>query len=153
MRELLSNPEVKILIEVGISIILGGLLGYERESANKPAGLRTHIMVSSVSTLFIALGLIAVGEFSSRYPNEIIKSDPIRVLQAIITGISFLGAGTIIRQRTEGGIEGLTTAASVFLASGIGISVALEKWIVAIGTTLLGLIILRLPFWGNKKSG
>lgn len=152
-NELLANPEVRILIEVGISMLLGGILGIEREAADKPAGLRTHIMVSSASTLFIALGLLAVGEFSGRFPNEIIKSDPIRVIQAIITGVSFLGAGTIIRQQSKGAVEGLTTAASVFLASGVGISVGLGKWILAVGTTVMALIILRgLPFKKKVKE-
>lgn len=152
IQDALANPEVMILIQVAISMALGGLLGIEREAADKPAGLRTHIMVSSASTLFIALGMVAVSEFSGIFPNEVIKSDPIRVLQAIITGVSFLGAGTIIHERSKGAIEGLTTAASVFLASGVGISVGFERWILAGGTTLLALIALRgLPRLSKRK--
>jgi putative Mg2+ transporter-C (MgtC) family protein len=147
LEQILSNSEVIILMKVGVSMLFGALLGFEREDADKPAGLRTHILVAGGSTLFFSLGLLAVKEFTVEYPNDVIASDPIRVLQAIITGVSFLGAGTIIRQRRKGAVEGLTTAASVFLACGIGISVSLEKWLIAIGSTILALAVLRgIPF-------
>jgi len=77
----------------------------------------------------------------------LVRADPIRIIAAVITGISFLGAGTIIRQGQRGEVEGLTTAASLLFASAVGINVALSQWILAVGATFLALIILRvIPF-------
>lgn len=134
-------------------MLLGSLMGIEREAADKPASLQTHILVAGAPTLFVALGLIIVGEFSGRYPEEIIKSDLVRDLQATMSGASFLGVGTIFRQRSKGAVEGLTTAASVFLACGIGITVALEQWILAAGVTIFSLIVLGgLPFQQKRRK-
>jgi putative Mg2+ transporter-C (MgtC) family protein len=82
--------------------------------------------------------------------NQLIQTDPIRVMEAVITGVSFLGAGTIIRHRGSQHVEGLTTAASLLFVAGIGISIALGHAILAIGLTILGLIILRGVSWLRK---
>jgi len=85
--------------------------------------------------------------------TQVFGADPIRIIAATITGVSFLGAGTIIRQRAGGDVKGLTTAASLLFASVVGISVALDQWIVSVGATLLALIVLRLlPFLENLFS-
>lgn len=136
--------EWQILIKVAIAMFLGALIGLDREVADKPAGLRTHMLVTGGATLLITLGFLTEEYFSAIVGTEIIRSDPIRIIAAVITGVTFLGAGTIIRQRDEKSVEGLTTAASILFASGVGVSVAISKWILAIGSTLLVLIILRL---------
>lgn len=136
--------EWEILVKVAIAMLLGALVGLEREAADKPAGLRTHMLVAGASTLLVTLGYMVEEYFTGIVGAEIIRSDPIRIIQAIITGVTFLGAGTIIRQRGEGDVEGLTTAASILFASGLGMSIALSKWILAIGGTVLVLITLRL---------
>lgn len=79
-----------------ISIGLGGLIGLEREIACKPAGLRTHMLVAGASTLFVILGDIIIHSFAQTTLFGVVQADPIRIMEAIITGISFLGAGTII---------------------------------------------------------
>jgi putative Mg2+ transporter-C (MgtC) family protein len=126
---------------IALAMLLGGLIGIEREFANKPAGFRTHMLVAGAAALFVGLGDALLGRFDPVAFPTIIQSDPIRIVEAIITGISFLGAGTIFR-RTEQ-VEGLTTAASILLSSALGISVALQQYALAFGVTLLALIVLR----------
>lgn len=126
---------------VALAGLLGGVIGLEREIANKPAGLRTHIFVAAGSALLVVLAESAV-EFVEEYSaDRQIAADPIRVIQAIVVGISFLGAGTIVHYK-DNQVEGLTTAASIFLTAGIGIAVAVGRIWLAAETTLLALIVL-----------
>jgi putative Mg2+ transporter-C (MgtC) family protein len=136
--------QVHILVRLVAAMLLGGLIGLDREAAQKPAGLRTHILVAGASSMLVSIGEMLVGKLSGELGSNVIMGDPIRIIAAIITGVSFLGAGTIIRQRSEGGVKGLTTAASLLFASVIGIAVSLSEWILAGGATLLVLVILRL---------
>ena len=130
-----------------MAMILGALIGLDRELAHKPAGLRTHMLVSGSAALLIALGNLTIEFFQQQLGIDLLQSDPIRIIAAVITGVSFLGAGTIIRQPTEGHVEGLTTAASLLFVSAVGMCVALSQWLLAIGATIIVLIILRLiPF-------
>ncbi len=129
---------------------LGAIIGLEREVSDKPAGLRTHIFVSAGAALLMLLGDAIVDNFEEQEANRIITADPIRVMQAIVIGISFLGAGTIIHQGKDR-VEGLTTAASVFLTAGIGIAVAVEHLVLAIGVTLFAVIVLWLVGWLKRR--
>ena len=136
--ELLS--QARVLITLVIAIVLGGLIGLEREMAGKPAGLRTHMLVAVSSALLVTLGNVIVIQFD--VPQHM-RADPIRIIEAIIVGISFLGAGTIIQREERGNVEGLTTSASILAAAAIGIAVALNLMVISVGTTLLILIINR----------
>ncbi|MDZ7772497.1 MAG: MgtC/SapB family protein [Balneolaceae bacterium] len=131
----------KILL-VACSILLGGLIGLEREFADKPAGLRTHMLVAGASTLLVILGDFMIRQYSGSPMVDAVMADPIRIMEAIITGISFLGAGTIIFRNREESVEGLTTAASILFAAAIGITVALEQIEMAAVLTLLVILIL-----------
>jgi putative Mg2+ transporter-C (MgtC) family protein len=139
------------LSSLGVVALAGGLgaiLGLEREIADKPAGLRTHIFVCAGSALLMLLGDSVVDSFDTE-SGGIINTDPIRVIQAIVIGISFLGTGTIVHQPGDR-VEGLTTAASIFLTAGIGIAVAAERTLLATGTTLMGVGVLALVGWGER---
>ena len=141
--------QFEILGEIVIAMILGGAIGFERESADKPAGLRTHMLVAGSAALLTGLGRVLVQQF---HMNEsIISADPIRIIEAVITGITFLGAGTIIRQRQGKEVEGLTTAASLLLVGAVGISVAMSQFVLAIGATVIMLLTLRGVKYGEKK--
>lgn len=145
--ELIHPADFFRLLKVAIAMALGALIGIEREAAKKPAGLRTHMLVAGAASFLVMLGNKVMIEFGSLVGAEYIGSDPIRIIAAVITGVSFLGAGTIIRLASDHEIEGLTTAASLLIASAVGIGVALSQWVLAVGTTLLVLITLRiLPF-------
>ena len=137
----MQQPQFQILAYAALAMILGGLVGLDREAARKPAGLRTHMLVSGAAALLVLLGQVMVKNYDAKLAS-LLTSDPIRIIEAIITGVSFLGAGTIMR-RESNQVEGLTTAASLLLAAAIGISVALSQWIVAVGLTLLVLLVLR----------
>jgi putative Mg2+ transporter-C (MgtC) family protein len=136
--------QVRILLEVALAMFLGGLIGLDREAAHKPAGLRTHMLISGTAAFLVGMGGLLTETFQRMVGSQQVQTDPVRIVEAIIAGISFLGAGTIIRHRGEGEVEGLTTAASMLFAAAIGIGVALSQGILAIGGTLLVLVTLRL---------
>ena len=135
------TDDLAVLGKIALSAILGGLIGLERELARKPAGLRTHILVAGASTLLVAVGNIIV----TRYPSpEYLRVDPVRIIEAIVVGISFLGAGTIIQRERGERVEGLTTAASILYTAAISVAVALEQMILAIGSAFFILVVNRL---------
>ncbi|MBZ0291388.1 MAG: MgtC/SapB family protein [Anaerolineae bacterium] len=136
--------QFEILLMVGLAMLLGGVIGLERELANKPAGLRTHMLVAGTAALFVALGTLIINDFSADIGEDVVRSDPVRILEAIVTGISFLGAGTIIRDRSKGRVEGLTTAASLLFASAIGGTVGVRQYVLAVGAVILVLITLSV---------
>ena len=135
---------------VGLAGLLGAVIGIEREIADKPAGLRTHIFVAVASALLVLLAKSVMESFQRDGSDVRIEGDPIRIIQAIIIGISFLGTGTIIHQR-GGNVEGLTTAASLFLTAGIGIAVGVGRVWLAAHTTLLALVILVVVSWIERR--
>lgn len=143
--------QLQLIGQVVAAGVLGGLVGFEREWSKKPAGLRTHMLVAAGACLFMLLGEIIVEQFARESENTIVKADPVRIMQAIIVGISFLGAGTIITNDHAQRIEGLTTAASVLLTTAIGIAIALQQWILAVGVTLITLAVLRLFGYASKE--
>jgi len=115
-------------------MILGGIVGVQRESTRKPAGLRTHVLVSVATAAFI-IACSASG----------MSTDGLsRVIQGIVTGIGFIGAGTILKLSQEHAIKGLTTAASVWMTAAIGVIVGLGSLGIALMVTVLALIILSL---------
>jgi putative Mg2+ transporter-C (MgtC) family protein len=135
--------QLAILAEVLLAMLLGGIIGIERTAANKPAGFRTHMLVAGAAALLVGLSDALVHRFTTGAYVDLIESDPIRVIQAVIAGISFLGAGTIFRHPKKQHVEGLTTAASLLLSGAIGISVALRQFVLAVAVTVLTLAVLR----------
>lgn len=131
--------DIYILLNTGLAMILGGVLGFEREVSDKPAGLRTHMLVCGAAALIVSVADIVLNYMSKGNP-PIIQTDPLRIIEAVITGVSFLGAGTILRQ--HGTVSGLTTAAGLLFAAVIGICVGIGALLLAIGGTLLALLTL-----------
>jgi putative Mg2+ transporter-C (MgtC) family protein len=138
-----SLPQLRLLLYIGLALLLGGVIGWEREEAEKPAGLRTHMLVCAAAALLVGLGEILTEEFRRDIFGDLVRTDPTRLLEAIITGVSFLGAGTIIRQRGRGSVAGLTTAASLLMTSGIGAAIALHQFVLAAGATVATFVTLR----------
>lgn len=138
------TTQFEILGSVLVALILGGLIGIEREDAHKPAGLRTHMLVAAAAALLVDLGDVMITSFSQQTLGNLVRADPLRLIEAVATGVSFLGAGTILRSRRGEGVEGLTTAASVLFTATLGVSVALSQYVVAVGATVLALVTLRL---------
>lgn len=133
--------EFIVLLHVIIASVLSGLIGYEREKIDKPAGIRTNMLVGGAVALLVALGEIIVSHYQMLGFAEFIAADPARIIQAIILGISFIGAGMVLQIEKEGEIKYLTSAATILFSSGIGISVALRQYILAVGITLFILFI------------
>jgi putative Mg2+ transporter-C (MgtC) family protein len=132
-----------ILAYVGLAMLLGAAIGLERELEDKPAGLRTHMLVAGAAALLVALSDVTIEHFNVALGSELVRSDPIRIIQAVVTGVSFLGAGTIIRRSSARQVEGLTTAASILFAAAVGVCVALSQLVSAVGVTALVLVTLR----------
>jgi putative Mg2+ transporter-C (MgtC) family protein len=138
--------QLEIFGEVLIALLLGGLIGVEREAADKPAGFRTQMMVAGAAALLVGLSDALLASFDAETARGVIQSDPIRIVEAIITGVSFLGAGTIFRRGSSDHVEGLTTAASLLMSAAVGISVALDQVPLAVGVTALSIMVL----WGLR---
>lgn len=127
--------DLDVIIKILLACLLGGLVGLERESINRPAGLRTHILVCVGSTLVMTINTILVVSYSST-----VNLDPGRFGAAVLSGIGFLGAGTIIREGNS--VSGLTTAASLWTIACIGLTIGSGHFMLATFTTLVVLIVL-----------
>ena len=139
----LYQTQFQILTHVALAMLLGAAIGLEREIEDKPAGLRTHMLVAGAAALFVALSDVMIKHFDVVLGGELVRSDPIRIIQAVITGVSFLGAGTIIRRSSTRQVEGLTTAASILFAAAVGVCAALSQLVLAGSVTALVLVTLR----------
>src|SRR5215471_10533637 len=138
MESLLELKSLGLLV---VAMVLGAAIGYEREVADKPAGMRTHVLVAGDSALLVLVGKALAARFGAELPSGLLRVDPIRIIESIVTGIAFLGAGTIIR-REGTTVEGLTTAATVLFTAAVGICVASRKFVLAVGATVLALATL-----------
>ena len=143
--------DLNIFLRILLITLLSGLLGWERETAGKAAGLRTHILVGIASTLFIVLGEFMAGSFQQFGGH--VRFDAANLIGAIVTGISFLGAGMIFFKKSGGDVEGLTTAAGILTTSAIGMLVGLEKYVLAAGTTAIVFVVLRFVNMLEKDEG
>lgn len=135
------TDQLPILANVTIAMFLGGLIGLEREVADKPAGLRTHMLVAASAALLVGLGGALVGSFQTR-EGAGPAADPMRIVQAIVIGIGFLGAGTIIQRGPSERVQGLTTGATLLLAASVGICTAARQFVLAAGVTAIALAVL-----------
>jgi putative Mg2+ transporter-C (MgtC) family protein len=135
-----QTPFLEVVLRMGIAIILGGLIGLERELKDRPAGLRTNMMVSLAAATFTLLSAELISESTER--SEIIRIDTLRIIEAVISGVAFLGAGAIIRAGRD--VRGLTTGASLWMSGSIGVSSGGGYYVIAVTATILALIVLYL---------
>jgi putative Mg2+ transporter-C (MgtC) family protein len=132
--------QLLLLVRLVVAALLAGVLGWERESARKPAGLRTHMLVGVASALFTVLAELSV----LAHPSENgLRADPIRVIQAVAVGIGFLGSGVIFVSKNDDSVHGLTTAGSIWATAAIGIAAGLGYYVLAVGSTVLLMLVLR----------
>lgn len=123
-------PVWELLLRLAAAGLLGGLIGFEREVSGQPAGVRTHLLVSLGAALFTAAGAYGLLDFESATN---LRYDPTRIAAQVVTGIGFLGAGAIIQSGIT--IRGLTTAAGLWVAAGVGMVTAFGYWAAALGAT------------------
>ncbi len=144
------REQLQILGEVALAMGLSAVIGAERELARKPAGLRTHMLVSGAAALLVGLGFTIVRRFGGSAQYPLVRVDPVVVIQAVVTAVGFLGAGTILHRSTSAPaspgehVEGLTTAASLLFVAALGTCVALRQILLAAGVTALGWLTLRV---------
>lgn len=129
--------DTQIIIRLVLSVVLSSFIGLERQVRRHHAGLRTHILVCLGSCLIMLTSLYIFDIYGSRA-----SVDPARIAAGVITGIGFLGAGAIIREREK--VRGLTTAASLWVVAGVGLAVGCGFYLAAIATAILALAVLFL---------
>lgn len=141
------------LLRLAVAVAIGGAIGFERETLDKSAGLRTHMLVCMGSALFMVGSILLVYEFNNG--PDVSKVDPTRIASTIVTGIGFLGGGIIFKNDER--VSGLTTAAGLWVAAAIGVAVGAGFYVTAIGGGVLTLFILivlrRVEEQMNLKSG
>ena len=150
LEEILSGlPDVRqtasLVIRMGIAMVLGAVIGAQRESLGKPAGLRTHMLVAMGGALFVLAPLQSGMDLDGMS----------RVIQGIVTGIGFIGGGAILKLQEQRAIEGLTTAAGIWITAAVGIGVGLGRWGLALASTILTWVTLsligKIEAWMNQK--
>src|SRR5690349_9533073 len=117
------KPQLEVLGQALIAIVLGGVVGWERETAGKWAGIRTHMLVCLAAMLFVRAGEFLILQAEHLVNRDALRADPVRIVEAIVTGIAFIGAGTMFRDRERNVAHGLTTAASLLVVAPIGVAV------------------------------
>ncbi|MFC3641124.1 MgtC/SapB family protein [Aquibium oceanicum] len=154
MQELLDDighttwlPFSVIAGRLALAAVLGGMVGFEREWRERPAGLRTHILVCLAAAIVAILSIEIT--HSSYFDGENVRIDPIRLIEAVTAGVAFLAAGLIVFAKGE--IHGLTTGAGMWLAGAIGLACGLGYWSIAVYATVLALIVLVLLRLVEKK--
>lgn len=136
LAEIVHSLRLELLLQLALAGVLGGVIGLERELSGKPAGLRTNVLICTGATLFTVLSLHLAGS----------RGDPARVAAQILPGIGFIGAGTILHMR--GAVTGLTSAATIWVVTAIGMAVGSSAYVEAVGAT--GLVTLVLV--GLRKA-
>lgn len=126
------NQQLEMVLRILLAAVLGAIIGYQREKAHRPAGLRTHILISTGAALFTVISGLG-------FPT----ADPSRIAAGIVTGIGFLGAGTILHRTRV--VEGLTTAASIWVIAAIGMAAGVGLYIISAATTVIVFLVLLLP--------
>jgi putative Mg2+ transporter-C (MgtC) family protein len=136
--------EVELIIKIVVSVVLGAIIGFERQLTHKPAGLRTHIFVCMGSCLFTLSSFFLLPE------NTFGTVDATRIASGIVAGISFIGAGSIIA--SGGDVKGITTAASLWVVAAIGLMVGLGNILLPVVVTIIVFIVLRLGRIEHKNQ-
>jgi len=126
--------ELELVLRVLLAVALGSIIGFQRGKAEKPAGMRDLVLICAGAALFTVVSIYGFGAV-----------DQARVAAGIVTGIGFLGAGAIIRRGEGGVVKGLTTAATIWVTAGIGLTAGAGMYILATVTTFLVLVVLLLP--------
>ena len=125
--------ELEMVLRIMMAMLLGGIIGFQRGKAEKPAGLRDIVLICAGAAMFTVISI---------YGFDV--ADQARIAAGIVTGIGFLGAGAIIR-RSEGGVKGVTTAATIWVTAGIGMAAGAGMYIIAPVATFLVMAVLLLP--------
>lgn len=141
---MLADPvaDLHLLVRLVAALVLSGLIGWERELKGKSAGLRTHMLVGGSAALFVVLAETFIGRYSEAGSG--VRFDIVGVLGAVVSGVSFLGAGAIFSSRGRDQQRGLTTAAGLLATAAVGATCGLTHYVLALGSTLAFLVVLHV---------
>jgi putative Mg2+ transporter-C (MgtC) family protein len=142
--------ELRVLPGVLYAMALGGAIGFERELKDRPAGFRTHMLVAGTAALLLGLSRMILED--DHYAGTGLRIDPLRLVEAVVAGVAFIGAGTIFARRGGRGVEGITTAASLLMVAAIGITVGFRYYVLALAITLLALAVLTVLRWFEHRA-
>lgn len=138
------QSQLAIFATTAYAMLLGGAVGFERELKDRPAGFRTHMLVAGAAALLVGLGDLLATRYGAEQYRVLVRVDPLRLIEAVVAAVGFLGAGAIFRGSRGNTVTGLTTAASLLTVAAIGIAAGLHTYLLALGATLLTLVVLRL---------
>jgi putative Mg2+ transporter-C (MgtC) family protein len=147
MSAILDSFQIALFAKLAMAVLLGGGIGLEREISGKPSGLRTNILICVGAALFMHLS-IAVGEIGFAHDGHP-YGDVTRIAAQIVTGVGFIGAGTIMQAR--GTIIGLTSAATIWVVAAIGTAIGAGFYVEALGTTAMVMIVLGGMGWLEQR--
>lgn len=137
-------PQLQVVASTAVAMVLGGVIGFERELKNRPAGFRTHMLVAAGASLLIGLGQLVLDDAASSASPPWLRVDPLRLVEAVIAGVAFIGAGTIIGHRGSDRVTGITTAASLLMVAVIGTATGFRYYLLAFSATALTLLVLAV---------
>lgn len=141
-ENILAHPDLPLLLRLVVALVLSGIIGWQRERSGKEAGLRTHMLVGLGAASFVVLGELMAASFEAH--GRSVEVDPLRIVQSVVIGIGFLGAGTIFVSTGERRVFGLTTAASIWATAGVGMLAGLGSFLVAASAALMIVGVLYL---------
>jgi len=141
--------QLRVLPGVIYAMALGGVIGYERELKDRPAGFRTHMLVAATSALLLGLSRMVLED--DHYAGTGLRIDPLRLVEAVVAGVSFIGAGTIFASRKGEGVQGITTAASLLTVAAIGITVGFGYLALGFAMAVLTLVVLTTLRWFERR--
>lgn len=144
--EATQMPAWDVFLRLSVAVIVGGAVGFDREMRSKPAGLRTHVLISLAAALFTVITFELHAEVASQ---RALGADPIRIIEAVTAGVAFLAAGAIIRGR--GNVHGLTTGANMWLAGALGVACGAGYYAIAGIATGFAIIVLVVLGWLERK--
>ncbi|HCV95813.1 putative Mg(2+) transport ATPase [compost metagenome] len=138
------EQDLSILLRIAAAMVLGGLIGVEREIGKHAAGLRTHMLIAGAAALIVGLGDSIAEHFQEERYRDLLQVDPVRLIEAVVACVGFVAAGTILRGSRDDQVSGLTTASSLIMSAAIGIAVGIGEYVIAIGVSILCLIVLAV---------
>lgn len=142
------ESQLWVVARIAFAMLLGGLIGLEREIKDRPAGFRTHTLVAAAAAMLTGMGEMMLAQ--AQHNEERVQIDPFRLVEAVIAGVAFIGAGTMIAQRGRT-IAGITTAASLLMVAVIGVAVGFGHGWLALLATLLTLAVLSVLAWIERR--
>ncbi len=131
------------------TVVFCGIIGLERESSQRPAGLRTHMLIGLAACIYTLLTLALIARAEEF--GDAIRMDPLRIIEAVTGGVAFLAAGLIVF--SQGKVRGLTTGASMWVAAAVGVACGLGEWVIAGMTAVLAVVIIAVVRMLEKQAG